>query len=162
MAGAKQKEGHGTAVAGGFFRILLYVCILFLIIFLGKMSYHFGYSIFHQVPVASGEGKDVTVVIKGGSSVYQIGKILENKDLIEDAKVFYVQEKLSNYSGKLQAGTYILNTALTADEMMEILAKENVEGQPSQETAEENTEPEGTINDDIYEEVSQDADDTEE
>ena len=71
-------------------------------------------------------------MIKDGSSVYQIGKILKKKGLIEDAKVFVVQEKLSNYKNKLQAGTYILNTNMTAEEMMAILARENVDGQPTQ------------------------------
>lgn len=59
------------------------------------------------------EGRDITVVVEEGDSVYQIGKTLESRGLIRDAKVFVVQEKLSNYSGKLQPGTYILNTSMT-------------------------------------------------
>ena len=64
-----------------------------------------------------------------------IGKILKKKGLIKDAKIFVVQEKLSSYKGKLQAGTYILNTSMTPDEMMAILARENTEGQPDQTDA---------------------------
>ena len=56
------------------------------------------------------------------SSEYQIGEILEAKGLIKDAKVFYVQEKLSNYKGKLKAGTYLLSTAYTPTRIMGILA----------------------------------------
>ena len=110
----------------------VYACIIFAVIFVGKSAYDFGYAIFNEVPMAEGEGTDITVVIKDGSSVYQIGKILKKKGLIEDAKVFVVQEKLSNYKDKLQAGTYILNTNMTAEEMMAILARENVDGQPTQ------------------------------
>ena len=54
-----------------------------------------------------------------------------------------VQEKLSNYSGKIQAGTYILNTSMTTDEMLEILSRENVKGQPNQ-TQEDGTAQEGS------------------
>lgn len=77
-------------------------------------------------------GRDVTVVIKEGDSVYQIGKTLKKKGLIDDAKIFVAQEMLSSYKGKQQPGTYILSTSMTPDEMMEILARENTEGQPDQ------------------------------
>ena len=54
-----------------------------------------------------------------------------------------MQEMLSSYSGKIQAGTYILNTCMTTDEMLEILARENVKGQPNQ-TQEDGTTQEGS------------------
>ena len=72
MANRMRDDGHGVAIAGGFFRILLYVCVIFAIIYVGKTAYSFGYDIFNQVPVSQGEGKDVTVVIKDGTSVYKI------------------------------------------------------------------------------------------
>lgn len=130
-----RKQGAASIVAGGFFRFAIYACIVCAVFWAGKSAYDFGYAIFNQVPMESGEGTDVTVVIKEGSSVYQIGKILKKKNLIEDAKVFVIQEKLSNYEGQLQAGTYILNTSMTTDEMMAILARENVDGQPEQTIA---------------------------
>ena len=52
-------------------------------------------------------------------------------------------EKLSNYKDKLQAGTYILNTSMTADEMMAILARENIAGQPEQAPADSDSQTEG-------------------
>lgn len=132
MAKGIRKQGAASIMASGFFRLAVYACIVFAVIFVGKSAYDFGYAIFNEVPMAEGEGTDITAVIKDGSSVYQIGKILKKKGLIEDAKVFVVQEKLSNYKNKLQAGTYILNTNMTAEEMMAILARENVDGQPTQ------------------------------
>ena len=38
----------GVAVAGGFFKIALYVCVAVLIIWIGKVTYQFGYDIFNQ------------------------------------------------------------------------------------------------------------------
>ena len=61
--------------------------------------------------------------------MYQIGKILKSKGLIKDAKVFVVQESLSNYKDKLQSGTYILNTSMTTDEMLAVLAREDMTGE---------------------------------
>lgn len=52
--------------------------------------------------------------------------------MIEDAKVFFVQEKLSVYKGKLKPGTYILSTAFTPDQIMAVLA-----GEQEDESAEE-------------------------
>ena len=74
-----------------------------------------------------GDGREVTVVIKEGASAYQVGRTLEKKGLIEDAKVFFVQEKLSNYRGKIKAGTYILSTAYTPDRIMAVLSGESDE-----------------------------------
>ena len=128
-----RKQKRSSIIAGGFFRFAVYLIVAAVVIYIGKTAYDFGYNIFYQQPMDSEEeGRDVTVAVEEGDSVYQIGRTLESRRLIQDAKVFVVQEKLSNYSGKLQPGTYILNTSMTPDEIMEILAKENVAGQPDQ------------------------------
>ena len=128
-----RKQKRSSIIAGGFFRFAVYLIVAAVVIYIGKTAYDFGYNIFYQQPMDSEEeGRDVTVAVEEGDSVYQTGRTLESRGLIQDAKVFVVQEKLSNYSGKLQPGTYILNTSMTPDEIMEILAKENVAGQPDQ------------------------------
>lgn len=111
-----------VGVTGGFFRILLYICALLFILWVGKGAYSFGYDVLNQQAMSPGEGQEVTVVIKKDASVYQIGKTLEKKGLIKDAKVFFMQEKLSNYRGKLKSGTYILSTAYTPDRIMQVLS----------------------------------------
>ena len=126
-----RKQKKSSIIAGGFFRLGVYLCVAIAVIYIGKSAYDFGYEIFNQEAVATKEnGRDITVVLKKDDSVYQIGKILKKKGLIKDAKIFVVQEKLSSYKGKLQAGT-----SMTPDEMMAILARENTEGQPDQTDA---------------------------
>ena len=51
----------------------------------------------------------------------------------ESLLVFEVQYRLSGYYGGIKDGSYVLNTAQTVDEMLEILAGVNTEGQPSAE-----------------------------
>lgn len=148
-----REEGHGVAIAGGFFRIVLYICIIFVIIYAGKMAYTFGYSILNQEAVDQKDGKDVTVVIKDKVSVYKIGKVLESKGLVKDAKVFVVQEMLSNYKDKLKPGTYILNTTMTPDELMAVISQENTEGQP--QTNSDTEEKTDGASSDVYDKVSQ-------
>lgn len=138
MAKKRKKDtAYRTAVSGAksVLRVLVYICVILAIIFAGKAAYSFGYLVFDQHPMAATEeeGQDVTVVIKEEDSVYQVGKILESKGLIERSDIFWVQEKLSDHSGKIQPGTYLLNTCQTTEEMLEILSGENTEGQPSQE-----------------------------
>ncbi|MDO5135334.1 MAG: endolytic transglycosylase MltG [Eubacteriales bacterium] len=112
----------GLVIAGGVFRAALYVCVAMLIFWVGKTTYGFGYNIFNQQAMSPGEGQEVAVVVQEGDSVYDIGKTLESKGLIQDAKVFYIQEKLSNYKGELKPGTYLLSTAYTPTRIMGILA----------------------------------------
>ncbi|MDC7286800.1 endolytic transglycosylase MltG [Blautia schinkii] len=123
MGNTRERVGAaGVVVAGGFFRIALYVCVIVLIFWIGKSTYQFGYDVFNQQAMSPGDGQEVTVVIKQDTSVYKIAKTLENKGLVKDAKVFFVQELLSNYRGKLRPGTYLLSTAYTPNRIMGILA----------------------------------------
>lgn len=134
----KKKKDTGYRVAltsiKGILRLLIYICGIFLIVYLGKSAYSFGYDVLNQKPVAATEarGQDVTVIIREGTSTYAIGKLLKEKGLIQESPaVFWVQVRLSNYYGKLEPGSYILNTHQKVDEMLAILAKENTEGQPA-------------------------------
>ena len=123
MSNIKERIGAaGLVLASGIFRIVLYVCIVVLIFWIGKSTYQFGYDVFNQQAMSPENGQEVTVVIKDASSVYKIGKTLESKGLIKDAKVFYVQELFSNYRGQLRPGRYLLSTAYTPIRIMGILA----------------------------------------
>ena len=123
MSNARDRAGAaGVVLAGGFFRIALYVCVAVLVFWIGKSAYSFGYNVFNQQAVSPGEGQEVTVVISEGSSVYKIAKTLEKKGLVEDDLVFLVQERLSNYHGKIKPGTYLLSTAYTPNRILGILS----------------------------------------
>lgn len=90
-------------------------------------AYDFGYRVFTEKPVSSGTGRDVKVTVPKGTSVIEIGELLEEKGLIHDAKLFFVQEKLSAYRGKLEPGVYTLNTSMTAEQMMAVMVPEETE-----------------------------------
>lgn len=123
MGDTRDRVGNaGVIVAGGAFKIALYVCIVVLIIWLGRLSYQFGHDIFDQQPMSPREGQEITVVVKEDDSVYDIAKTLESKGLVEDAKVFWVQEKLSNYKGQMKSGTYLLSTAYEPSRLLAIMA----------------------------------------
>lgn len=108
----------GTAAA----RIAVLTVIAVLLLQLGGLAYHMGYQVFAQKAVSSPPGKSVSVTIANGMSALEIGEMLEARGLIREAQVFRVQMSLYKYKDDIKAGTYILNTAQTADEMLDVLA----------------------------------------
>ena len=114
-------------IIGSIFSIAVKVVIGFLVVmFIRKyavMAYNYGYRVFTEPPVTiTGEGTDIQVTIGEDNSVMEIGKILENKGLIRDAKLFFIQELANEYHGKIKPGKYELNTSMTASEMILIMA----------------------------------------
>ncbi len=130
----------------GFVRLMLYILIFMVVIYIGQAAYRFGYMVFDTEPLAKSEDDAlyVTVVIHEGDSVYQIGETLANKGLFENAAVFWAQEKLTDYEGEIQPGTYFLNTSQTLEEMFAILTGQDTEGQPIVNTDGETNEDSST------------------
>ncbi len=103
-------------------RLLFILVALYYIHKAALWAYDFGYRIFTEEPVSSGVGVEVEITIPEGSGAMDIGEILEERGLIRDHKLFFLQEKLSQYRGKMKPGTYELSTAMTAEEMMEVMS----------------------------------------
>ncbi len=99
-------------------------------------AYDYGYRIFTEEPVSLGEGRLISVSVEEPVSAMEVGKMLEERGLIRDAKLFLLQELLSENHGKLQPGIYDLSTAMTAEEMMDVMAAD------APEEGEEDTEGE--------------------
>ncbi len=106
------------------------------------VSYDYGYRLFGEKPMTEGEGRTVSVTVSPEMSVKEIGQALENKALIRDANLFVLQEKLSEHRGEIQPGVYDLNTSMTAEEMIAVMAS----------TAEPETEEEAVDNNYINQE----------
>ncbi|MBR5377266.1 MAG: endolytic transglycosylase MltG [Lachnospiraceae bacterium] len=127
-------------------------------------AYDYGYRVFSEKPMTEGEGFDEDVVIPVGSSAMDIGKILKNKGLIRDEKLFYVQVLLSSYRGKLNPGDYILNTSMTAEDMMRVIAgADRDEEDEEDKAASQSSEGNSTVTLDVTSEsgaIDEDAGDT--
>ena len=59
--------------------------------------------------------------IPEGESTKEIAEALEKKGLINDAGIFVVQEKLSEYKDMIKPGSYQLSTSMSAVEMLSIM-----------------------------------------
>ena len=136
MAKRRKDEGYRVAVSGArrLVSLLLLILVVIVIFFIGRTAYRFGYSVFHQEPMAAAPGENITVVIPEHASVREIGVILQNAGLIEDVSLFRVQERLSAYhkqitDEKFQGGSFRLNTSQTTDEILAVIAGEATEVQ---------------------------------
>ena len=81
------------------FSILVALLVVVGLIELGSYCYDFGYRVFTESPVDETPGRDVTVSVTADMSEHDIGKMLKEEGLVEDANLFYAQLKLSAYSG---------------------------------------------------------------
>ena len=107
--------------------VIKIAAVVFLVSFVydaAVKAYDYGYRVFAEEPVSVGEGRTISISVGAGDSVRDIGKNLEEKGLIRDANLFFVQELLSEYHGKIIPGIYDLNTSMTNDEMLEIMSSE--------------------------------------
>lgn len=85
-------------------------------------AYEYGYRVFTEEPVSQGEGRTISVSVEEPVSVKDVGKMLEERGLIRDANLFVIQELLSENHNKIQPGIYDLSTAMTAEEMLSVMA----------------------------------------
>ena len=124
------------------FKIIAAVLIVMFVYKYAFLAYDYGYRLFGEKPITSGEGRTVTVTIPEGADAQKVGEILETKGLIRDSQLFVLQELLSDYHGEVLPGEFELNTSMTAEEMLAVLSTEpeqEEEGNKSlDEMAEEN------------------------
>lgn len=130
--------------------IIKVAAVLFLISFVydaAIKAYDFGFRVFAEEAVTTGEGRIISIYVEPDDSVRDIGKMLEEKGLIRDANLFFVQELLSEHHGKINPGIYDLSTSMKSDEMLAIMAAESEETEEADNdraTSEEGSDEEGS------------------
>lgn len=107
----------GTAI-----RLVILAAAILAIYKAGLKAYDFGYRIFTEKPMSMAPGRDVAVTVVQGDSLMDIANLLEEKGLVRDAKLTYIQKKVSVYSEDIKPGFYTLNTSMTTEEMFAVMA----------------------------------------
>lgn len=110
------------AVAGMIIKVVVAVLVVMLVYRGAMTAYDYGYRVFMEPAVSAGEGRTVSVTISKGMSPSQMGELLYKNGLIKDPKLFVAQYWLSEFRKDIRSGTYELTTAMTAEEMMEVMA----------------------------------------
>ena len=95
---------------------VLIVCALY---YVGLSSYSFGYRVYTEPAVSSGNGQSMLVQVTEDMSLKDLAAVLEEKGLIRDARLFYLQATLCKFEPKM--GNYTLKTSMTPSQMMEAM-----------------------------------------
>ena len=95
------------------FTIMIILFVLLATVYLSRTGYDYGYRLFTETAVDEAPGTDILVQIKQETSNWQVGKLLEQKGLVRDGKLFYLQLKTSAYSKSIKPGVYTLYTSMT-------------------------------------------------
>lgn len=101
-------------------QMIMVVLIIMFVYSAGVKGFEFGLSVFTPSSIAPAPGKDIMVIVEEGASDLEIAKLLEEKGLISDYKVFLIQAKL--YMADMNPDSYTLNTSMTSEKMIEIMA----------------------------------------
>ena len=117
------------------FKVMIALLVIAATVKLGGIRYDFGYRVFTESALDKEPGKDVLVQVREDTSARELGKTLEEKGLVRDGNLFFLQLKLSAYSKRILPGVYTLNTSMTAKDMMVVMSTEESESTESTETA---------------------------
>ena len=113
-------------VASTVLKVVVYAAVIMFIYRAAYMAYDYGYRIFEEPPMSSGNGRVVTVTIPEDMGAKEMGTLFEQKGLIRDANLFVLQYYLSEFQKDLLPGTFELSTAMTVEEMLEAMTVEPV------------------------------------
>ena len=115
-----------VAVCGTIIKIAFAVVVVVVLYRGAAKAYDYGYRIFEEAPISSGEGYTITVNITENMSAKEMGQMLADKGLIKDPQLFIFQYMFSEFKDDLLPGEHDLSTAMTVEEMMEEMTKEKV------------------------------------
>ncbi|MBP3611469.1 MAG: endolytic transglycosylase MltG [Lachnospiraceae bacterium] len=120
---AQKQEGTKIAidVAGFIMHLLLnivfYAVVIFAIYKVGITARDFCYQVFGAYSMDAEPGINAEITIKDGASTMEVAAALEMNRLIPSRYSFYLKVQLMGH--KILAGTYILNTSMTYDEILD-------------------------------------------
>lgn len=119
------------AVCGTILKVVVAAAVIVAIYRGAIMAYDYGYRIFEEAPMSSGEGRNVVVSIPEDMTAQEMGTLFLQKGLIRDDKLFYLQYMLSEFRQDLIPGTFTLSTAMTVEEMLETMTVEPADAEES-------------------------------
>lgn len=105
-------------------KVAVIIAVIFVIYRGAMLCYDYGYRIFAEPAISAGEGRSVTVTVTEDMTPKEIGTLLLSKGLIRDEKLFVLQYYFSEFQKEVKPGTFELTTAMTVEEMMEVMASQ--------------------------------------
>ena len=106
--------------------LIIYAVIALAVLFMAGQAKHYydvGYGVFSQQSKdAPGTGIAVWFTVEEGVGATKLAEQLEAEGIVESAREFLIQERVSDYSGKYVPGTYALSSEMTTEEILSVIA----------------------------------------
>ncbi len=106
-------------------KLILFALAILLMYEVVTRGYAFGYSLFYDTAVEEPPGIDKRVTIGEDETLGNLAVALEEGGLVKDRFAFIIQcvfyeygYKFMGYGNPIRAGTYLLNTSMTAKELI--------------------------------------------
>ena len=99
--------------------IVLYILVIMLIVTASRKAYNFAYQLYGPVTVDEVPGREKPIQIRQGEGTMDVASKLELNRLVVDKNSFYVKAKFQD--AIIIPGTYMLNTSMTYDEILDII-----------------------------------------
>lgn len=113
---------NGNKLLFAFIRFAFSIVVILMLVYaavnLAGISYDFGYRVFTEGAIDPEPGREITITITPDMSSSDLAKLLEERGLVRDAKLFLIQLKLSAYAKAVLPGTYQLTTAMDPKEII--------------------------------------------
>jgi UPF0755 protein len=104
-------------------RTAVYLTVLALVALVGVLQV---FALFNPVAVEAGAPEAVQFEIPMGSTVPEIGEILEDKGLIRSALAFRIATRLKGHGDNYKAGMYLINVGTGLQDIMEEITKGSI------------------------------------
>lgn len=118
---------------GVILNIVFYAAVAFALYYVATNAYKFSYQVFGDTTVEAAPGRDVEVTIDAGESSMKIAEKLYMNKVVVNKYTFYLKVRL--FERKIQPGTFTLNTSMTYDQILQVIAATEAEDTSSEEEA---------------------------
>lgn len=107
---------------------IVFIAVIAVGIFrIGEAAFAYGHAVFDEEALDEAPGRTIPVTVEKGDSAKDIARLLEEKGLVKDWKLFYLQILVSKYSKTMVPGDYTLSTAMKPRELMAVMSGEEIE-----------------------------------
>ncbi len=110
------------AVLGAIIKVAVVIAVVYIIYQGALTSYDYGYRVLTEPAMSVGEGRLVSISYSEDMSPFDLAEMMETKGLTRDSKLFVMQYFFSEYREDIKPGTYEVSTAMTAEEIMGVMA----------------------------------------
>lgn len=117
-----KSENLILTVLGTIIKIAAVIALVYIIYQGSLIAYDYGYRILTEPAMSVGEGRAVKVSYTEDMSPWDFGEMMEEKGLTRDGRLFALQYLFSEYRKDIKPGTYEVNTNMTAEEIMGVMA----------------------------------------